>query len=681
MVILSVIYAGVALGYLVFSGLSVLSWKGQPLGMRLIAAAAVTVVWASTNSMKALDLSVPFLVFWLIEVMRNVAWMWFLLGVAQNIVPTPFKKIVTLFCVSAIAAVPIFGLILNLSEIGIVPVRVLSVSGFVLSFLSLVALEQIYRNADAELQNSIRYLVISLGTIFFYDLFMFAQAELLRGVRFNEWLIRGVINAFALPFIAVAARKNDKWSVDIFVSRHMVFYTTAFTAIGAYLIMMAMGGYYLKAVGGAWGVMAQVMFFLVGAIVLIGMIFSASLRRRIKVFISKHFFRNKYEYRIEWLRFIETLSTYGDRDVRQVALSAVCKVMNSEKGMLFILKEEEKKFVIGAGYHCDLNDGGHYYEVAIQEGWVQYISDKSWIIDLREYRFSPDAYQNIKLPEWIVANSEWRLISPVFNLNKMIGFILLNEPPEPFYFTYEDRDLLITLGRHIATHLNQYDVSRKLTESRQFDAFNRLTAYMMHDLKNSAAQMSLLVRNAAKHKHNPDFIDDAITTIDGVARRVENLIEQLRQGSEVSFKQRISLQKTIDKSLGGLVIESPVPKVVSVTDQIFINADLDRLAAVFGHLIRNAQEATPAEGRVDVNIGCNQGLAYVEISDNGTGMDEEFIREKLFRPFQTTKGTKGMGIGMHQARDYIRSLGGDVQVKSILGSGTMVKVSIPLAVD
>lgn len=678
----TVIYVIAALCFLVFAVLAALSWKGRAIGLHLVAASFVSVVWAITIAIKSMGEEVPFSVFWILEVGRGVAWLWFLYAVAQKILPRVLSKVVLSTCVVSVVAIPAFWILPDKSIGSITPIRVVSICGMAMSFLSLVILEQIYRNVRSDLRDAARYLVVGLGAVFFFDLYLFAQVELLRAFKLNEWMVRGVINAISVPFILISARRFDEWSVDVFVSRHVVFYSAAFTAVGVYLVVMAGGAYYINLVGGIWGFAAQIVFFLFGGVALIWMLFSRSLWRRIKVFINKHFFRHKYEYRLEWLKFIETLSAYGDRDVRQVALYAVTDVIKSSSGVLFYIDAERRSYTPVASCSVgNLTGKGetNFPEINISENevWIEYVRDKKWIVDLEEYRSDPNIYKNIILPKWIVDDSSWRLLSPIYYLDELVGFLLLDEPPAPFDFNYEDRDLLVTLGKHIAIHLSQYAANKKLNENRQFETFNRLTAYMMHDLKNAVAQMSLLVVNAKKHRANPEFIDDAMITIDGVGKRMEKLIEQLRGGIESSQSRKVSLEIVLSQVLENLSIDSPNPTLKVRDAALVVNADPDKLTPVFSHLVKNAQEATGPKGKVEISLFRHENRAVVEILDDGEGMDEQFIREKLFLPFYTTKGSRGMGIGVYQAREYVRSLHGELFVESVVRRGTKFRVEVP----
>jgi putative PEP-CTERM system histidine kinase len=259
----------------------------------------------------------------------------------------------------------------------------------------------------------------------------------------------------------------------------------------------------------------------------------------------------------------------------------------------------------------------------------------------------------------------------------MVGFVTLYSPPPPFELTYEDRDLLKTVGAHVATHLAQHEADRKLAESAQFETYNRLTAFMMHDLKNSVAQLQLVVTNAARHKHNPQFIEDTIETIANTVERMTRLIEQLRRDSVGSRLSAVQLDELARVAVARCSDRAPVP-ALAIEDRARVNADPDRVTAIIEHLIRNAQDASPAEGRICVELRADGHNALLTVTDTGSGMTAEFVRERLFRPFDSTKGSKGMGIGAYQVREYVRMIGGQVEVQSSPGTGTRFSITLPL---
>ncbi len=311
---------------------------------------------------------------------------------------------------------------------------------------------------------------------------------------------------------------------------------------------------------------------------------------------------------------------------------------------------------------------------------VDFVKRTQWVVDMREYRRVPDLYHNIVMPSWFAALPELRVVSPLRQLDKLVGLVMLFEPPPPFDLNYEDRDLLKTVGRHVATHIAQHDADRKLAESRQFEAYNRLTAFMMHDLKNSVAQLKLIVTNAARHKSNPAFVEDAIDTIANAVERMTRLIEQLRGTPDVSRNARRDLAGIVQEAVGRTRDRSPEPHLNLDGSPLEIIADGERLISVLEHVIRNAQDSVGGgNGQVSVTLERHDAEAEIAIADTGAGMDARFVRERLFRPFDSTKGSKGMGIGAYQAREYVRALGGDVEVQSSPGRGTRFLIKLPLA--
>jgi len=262
----------------------------------------------------------------------------------------------------------------------------------------------------------------------------------------------------------------------------------------------------------------------------------------------------------------------------------------------------------------------------------------------------------------------------------MIGFMVLARSQAQIHFNWEDSDLLKTAGRQVAVHLAQMETSQALAEAKQFEACSRLSSYVMHDLKNLIAQLSLVVTNAAKHSGNPRFMEDAIATVDNSVHKMNALLSHLRSDSiQEKVAGAIDLCATLGDVVKTMSNNKPVPSLDCQATDIHINADADRCGAIIGHLIRNAQDATQDDGRIIVRLFRRSDRAIIEVQDNGCGMDQSFIKERLFRPFDSTKGKTGMGIGVYEAQDYVHRLGGNLEVISRVGEGTTFRVSLPIS--
>ena len=668
----TITYGLAALGFVVLNALLLIGRRADPFGHSLSLASALAALWAGAAAVTALT---PFAsaapTVDVLEVARDAGWLVLLTGVFARRVPRWLAILVQVAWVSLLVAQ-----VLHWPD----PAVQMTHGGLALALLGLVLVEQIYRNSAVSERDWLKYLLFGVGGQFAYDLFLYAQSELLGAVDSTAWNLRGAAVVLAVPLIVLAVRNSVASSATIFISRHVIFYSTALTAVGIYLCAMAAGGYYIHFVGGTWGDALQLIFLLGAAAVLVSLLWSAMLSRRLRVFISKHFYRNKYDYRVEWLRFVHTLSSTAPENVQLGALQALTQVFSSPQALLFTADEAGRHFRATASWRDSGEEIALPADVNETSDLVQFMQRRGWIIDLDEYRRAPATYDNIQLPAWLSGNSAMSIVAPITQGAALAGFVVLARPPPPFELTYEDRDLLTTMARHVATHLAQQQANRKLAENRQFETYSRLTAFMMHDLKNSAAQLRLVVSNAVKFRHQPEFVDDAMATIDNAAQRMTRLLDQLRLGATAAMRRPLKLHDLIQAALGRCAADTPVPVLVSQAPDVVIEADQEHFTSVIEHVVRNAQDATPGDGAVRVEVSQKESLVTIAVCDTGKGMEPDFLRDRLFRPFDTTKGTAGMGIGAHQAREYVRSLGGHVDVQSSPGRGTRFAITLPALV-
>jgi putative PEP-CTERM system histidine kinase len=361
--------------------------------------------------------------------------------------------------------------------------------------------------------------------------------------------------------------------------------------------------------------------------------------------------------------------------LRERAIAALANIMDSPGGALWWRREPGRyEFVT----HWNMSEVGPVNEDA-DGSLATFLAERNWVVDLNEYEEKQEAYAALKLPEWLRSLQRAWLVVPLMHHEGLVGFVVLAQSRARRTCNWEDNDLLKTAGREAAGHLAQMEAAEALVNARQFEAFNRLSAFLIHDMKNVVAQLSLVVNNAAKHKHNPEFVDDAFKTIENAAAKMNRLLHQLRSGT-------VNRSRLIQFDLAQLLAEvvaahqdrAPRPVLQCRVQGVALKVERDRLADVLGHIIQNAQEATPADGRVEVVLQNSGSMAVIEVRDTGCGMDGDFIRNRLFRPFDSTKGRSGMGIGAYEAREFVRELGGQMDVKSEPGMGTCFRVRLPL---
>lgn len=659
------------------------AWRLASPGLRLWLAALLSTVWAAVAAFHGFRDAITDAGLYFIDIAQLCAWLWALSAIGRlQLLPSRWLRAVAMSVVAAfIVAVGLLLASLNASRAPGAPgaAYLLVLVGLIVSLLGVLSIEQVYRNASPGTQPALRWLASGVGGLFVVNLFIFAEALLTHQFNVEVWALRGLLfAAFAVP-IAIGARRLDQsWANSLFVSRQVVFYTTSFMLVGGYLVLMSLGGFYLRSRGGEWSRPAEVFFLTIATLLLAVLIFSGTIRRRLLVWLTKSFYSTRYDYRAEWLRFIRTLSNQSaHQNIQETAIVSVAQIIGSSRGVLWVRGDTAPSFLPKAAWP----DAGALVSLPglmPSDGLASFMARTGWVVDLKELQEKPALYDDLRVDAALNDFDDQAIILPLLHREQMYGILALARPAELGSLNFEDRDLLKTVGRHLAAHLSQDDNDRRLAESRQFEAYNRLTAFVMHDLKNLTAQLQLVVHNAEKHKRNPAFVDDAIATIANSVDRMSRLLVQLTQGSTAEHRRELDLAELVQRVVSRAGNRQPIPRPV-IHAAPSIQADPERLSMVLDHVLRNAQDATEETGEVRLELDTLDGAARLRVIDDGRGMEEEFVRERLFRPFDTTKGSKGMGIGAYQAREYLRSLGGDVAVSSTPGRGTCFTLLFPVA--
>lgn len=539
------------------------------------------------------------------------------------------------------------------------------------SIVGLALVEQLYRRTQPGWRWNVRPLCLAFGGIFLYDLVLYSDGLLHRGLDSDLWSGRGFVNALVIPLLGLAAARNREWNLAVSVSRALIAGSTALTASGVYLLAVAAAGYYVRYLGGSWGRALEIVL-LFGALLLLALVgFSGTFRAKLRVLVSKHFFAYRYDYREEWLKFTRLLSEGTANTTPTLCIQALAELVESPAGALWV-KRGEQGFVPAA----HVNFAAATAVEPADGPLATYLARTGWVLDLNEFRAAPSRYAGLAPPEWLTALPTAWLVVPLPVGETLIGFVVLGQPRVRIELNWEVIDLLKTAGRQAGSYLAMLQASEALLEARKFDAFNRMSAFVVHDLKNLVAQLQLLLKNAERHRDNPQFQSDMLATVEHVVGRMNHLMTQLRAATPVASPQPVDLSTVVRRAVaargaGSGAVELDLDLAVSALGHP------DRLERVVGHLVQNAFDAVGDNPRVRIRVFREGNEAVVEVSDNGVGMTPEFIRERLFRPFQTTK-QMGMGIGAYESLQYVTALGGRIAVDSAPGAGTTMRVFLPL---
>jgi putative PEP-CTERM system histidine kinase len=314
---------------------------------------------------------------------------------------------------------------------------------------------------------------------------------------------------------------------------------------------------------------------------------------------------------------------------------------------------------------------------AVESRLCSFMLESGWIINFEEFRSVPGRYELLELPEWLVDVPNAWLVVPLVTGSEMNGFVILATARTRMEINWEVTDLLKTAGRQAGAFLGQMQAAEALLEARKFDAFNRMSAFVVHDLKNIVAQLALMLKNAERHRDNPEFQKDMFMTVEHSVERMRHLMMQLREGATP-----VDSPRGID--LGAVILRIKAAKAsvgrevdIDLAEKVIAKGHEERVERVIGHVVQNALEATDSDGKVWVRLERTNDEARVIVGDNGHGMSPEFVRERLFKPFQTTKAA-GMGIGAYESFQYVQELGGKVVVDSEVDVGTRVSLSFPV---
>jgi putative PEP-CTERM system histidine kinase len=670
--------------FLILTIILLINWRGQLIGGILVFCSAVSALWFSGIAYNVSAGEIPLLALKIAELIRTTAWLLFLYIVLirrpQNVSSVRFKYLVPITTFLLIFI--ILSQIVSNASFSIdnflysEKFNIIYIGYLLLSVLGLLLIEQLYRTTKLRARWTIKFLCLGLGGIFIYDFFLYSEALLFNHINADLWYVRGTINGLCVPLIAISVSRNPHWKLDIFVSRHVIYQSTATLAAGIYLMVMAITGYYIRNVGGTWGTSLQVIFFFSAIIVLFVLLFSEQLREKLKIFLALHFYKNKYDYREEWLGLTQLLSDEKiNSNIYKTAIAATANIMKCTGGGLWLVgKENGFSLVETVKFYDKKTD-----EISIDLESQIIILENKRIIDIQKYINSSESFQSIVLPDNLVrVDGAWLLI-PLISHNSLLGFIFLTNPLLNSSLNTEDEDLLRTVGFQIASYIELFQATNALSEARQFEAFNRLSAFVVHDIKNLVAQLSMITLNAEKYKDNPEFISDSFATIESSVSKMKRLLSNLSKDKHIgNYNQKsVNVEDLIKEVILARNIEMPYPELSKSDANLVINSDAAKLAMILEHLIQNAQEATADTGSIVLELERNDNHLIITITDNGSGMDEQFIKNRLFKPFDTTKGNAGMGIGVYESREVIKELGGRILVESVVSEGTIFTIKLP----
>lgn len=545
---------------------------------------------------------------------------------------------------------------------------------------ALVGLERTYRASVGTLRWKIKFMLYGMGTLFAARFFTSSQIILAQQIDPSLETINAVALLVCCLLVGRSVFRKGSFEIDLYPSHSIISGSLVITLAGGYLIVVGVISKVLQHFGGDQAFAIQIFLILIALVGLGLLVQSDRFRQLVRRFVSRNFQRPLYDYRTLWLKLTATTAqSVRRKDICESTTKLLANLFDTKLTSIWLLDTNETTFSkvsttdqIGAS---EKQSGPNSLATGEITQKLTDFPEPQSIEDLEEdwaksiLSCNPSSFDD----------GGNRILVPLTGQGSPVGFMVLGDRTNTLKFTQQEFDTLRCIGDHIAANLLSAALTRKLEESKEIEAFQTMATFFVHDLKNAVSTLNLMLKNMPLHWDNPEFREDALRGIGSTSQRITDLITRL---SQVRHELEIASLPTDLKTLvQGSIAEWQKPDFIQFSSEvetgITIAADSKKLKSVLLNLIINASEAMPAEGNISLRCQASGDNAEIIVSDTGSGMSQEFIRNSLFRPFKTTKKS-GLGIGMFQSKMIVEAHGGSISATSQEGKGSVFTVRIPL---
>lgn len=548
------------------------------------------------------------------------------------------------------------------------------------SFVAVLAnIERTFRAAVGTMQWRIKFVMLGLALVFGVRIYCHSQALLFTAQERGLVLVETSALIFGCALLVVGHLRHGFAEIDIYPSRTVLQTSVVVLLVGGYLFVVGVLAQLAAHFGGFGGFEFQSMVVLLGVVGLGLLLFSDRLRQQLRKVVARHFRRPQHDSRAVWTQFTRQLSTeLGEQAYIQESVRLAASTFQALSVTLWRLDGSSGRLVFG---ESTADTAGQAEEMAgpiLTETVLAGLREVGGPFDL-DQAGQPwvETIRHLSLRHF--KNGGNRQAVPLMAGDRCMGLLILADRVNGMPWSVEEQDLLKCIGDQVAAGLLQLRLTEELVQGREMQAFQTMSTFFVHDLKNAASSLGLMLQNLPEHFEDPEFRADALRAIGGTVSRINQIIERLgtlRQSLELRPAET-DLTRLVEECLAEVGGFGKVDLVRQLQALPAVAADPGQLTTVVTNLLLNAREAVGPDGRIIVATSVADGRAAITVSDNGCGMSPEFIQSSLFRPFQTTK-KKGLGIGMFQSKLIVEAHGGVLQVQSTPGSGTAFRVLLPL---
>ncbi len=545
--------------------------------------------------------------------------------------------------------------------------------------LVIMNLERTFRTAVGTMRWRIKFMVLGLAALFAVRAYTATQALLFRAAYLPLQTINSVALLVACLLILRSLLRTGHFDVSVYPSPAVLHNSLTVLLAGVYLVVVGGFAKVVTFLGSGAGFQLKAFVIFVALVLLAMLLLSDNVRLHLKRFVSRNFQRPLYDYRSVWRTFTEgTARRVEQTELCHTLVKLVSEVFQALSVSIWLVDERRENLVFAASTSLSqakaaqlkLDPADAAQVIAALSGQAEPVdldaSKEIWASALR--RSHPE--------EFHCAGN--RVCVPLVAGGELLGLMLLGDRVGDAPLSLQDFDLLQSVGDQAANSLLNIQLSQRLAQGKQLEAFQAMSAFFVHDLKNTASTLSLMLKNLPVHYQDPMFREDALRGISKTITHINDLVGRLGllRHDLAIHPVESDLNEIVAQALQGwpeapgveLASElRPLPKVL---------ADPAQIQKVVTNLVLNARDALGASGRIFVETSRRNGWVVVAVADNGCGMTPEFIERSLFRPFQTTK-KNGLGIGMFHCKTIVEAHRGRIEVQSEPGKGTTFRVLLP----
>lgn len=628
-------------------------------------ALALTAVWCA--SIAALGPRSGFSL--VVEVARNIAWIYALFRHFANDGRDASLGVVRPLIASLLLVESLQFAVLAAAPVG-AAIETAALLRMLVAVGALFLVHNLYGGASDASRRLLAWPAAGLALFWFFQLNLHTAAYLTGIPPAGLDMLRAVVNMAVAACFAIGATQRAA-GLAFRPSRAVTLSTLSLAVLAVYFFAMIVLSNGAAMLAGDLARLSQVVFLLLAALASLLWLPSAKVRGHVRLWALKHFFKHRYDYREEWLRFTRTIGKAAGSDpgFHERAVQSLADITDSPAGLLFTPNDEEVLTLAARWRWATVEVPA----APLGAPLLATVRTAQTVLDFDAMRA-----RDADLPDWLRDEpGAWAGV-PLWHGDRLAGFVILARPATARSLDWEDVDLLRVAGRQVASYLAEQAGQEALRDSARFDEFNRRIAFVMHDIKNLSSQIGLLARNAERHADNPAFREDMLVTLRNSADKLDGLVSRLgRYGSgRAEATAPLDLAGLARRLAGEYAPLAQVHAIVPV--DCIVVAAAEPLEQALRHLVQNAVEASAPGVPVLLEVSAEGMRGEIAVVDAGEGMSPQFIRQDLFRPFVSTK-ENGFGVGACEARELVRAMGGRLDVESHEGVGSRFTVSLPLA--